>query len=522
MPPFAAARRGMTANPLKPVQRYRPGKPIAEEAESSSEEEEEEEEEQPARKPPPPKASSFPAGAAKQITTGVREVKLQEEDEEGFVTEEEDEEEGDADATTRSVPQQPAALGREPAPKAEESSAEDEGSEEESSSEEEESSSEDEGPKRLMLRPTFIKKNARKESSTPGPSGQITTASSTVNPEQEEEAEKLRKEKANMLIRDQLEMDAAERAARKKAWDDEDETGAGVDEATIDDTDNLDPAAELAAWKLRELKRVKREREEIEIAEKEREEIERRRNLTTEEREQEDREFIEKQQEERESGRGKAGFMQKYFHKGAFFQPDAEKLGLAQRDLMGGRFADEVKNREALPEYLQVRDMTQVGRKGRTKYRDLKSEDTGRWGVESYYRSNAPASSASRFGVTDERFLSDKERERSGPSGPSGANASAVRDRRRAPQRSRSRSRSRSPPRRRRRSWSRSRSRSRDRNGDRDRDRSGRRYRRSISRSRSPPPRRDRYRDDSRGRRKRSPSPYGGRDKRRRVETSSP
>ncbi|EEQ89985.1 hypothetical protein RJZ56_001186 [Blastomyces dermatitidis] len=505
-PPFPSSRGRMTANPQRP-QRYRPGKPIAEEP--SSEEEEDEEEEineeverrrererlrREQRRAPPPKATSFPAGATSKITSGVQGVKLEEEseDEAGFVTDEEEDGE-DVKVAGRGA----RAEGDQASGSGEEESEE----ESEEEEEEEESSSEDEAPRRVLLRPTFIKKSQRKESSTPAP------GSSTADPTAENEAESARRqEKADLLIRDQLEKEAAERAAGKKSWDD-DENVEGENEEQIDDTDGLDPAAELAAWKLRELKRVKREREVIEQVEKEREEIERRRNLTAEEREREDREFLSQQKEEREAGRGKAGFMQRYFHKGAFFQEDLEATGLDRRDLMGSRFMDEVKNREALPQYLQVRDVTKIGRKGRTKYRDLRTEDTGRWGVDGYNRSVA-SNNAARFGITDDRFLPDqRDGDRDKPSGPTGANSSAIRDR----PRHRQRSRSRSPPRQRSESRSRSRSRSRVRS-----------RRRSPSRSRSPPRsprRRDRYRDDDRYRRKRSPSPYQDRDKRRRVDS---
>lgn len=240
------------------------------------------------------------------------------------------------------------------------------------------------------------------------------------------------------------------------------------EEGAIDDRDGIDPEGEYAAWKLRELKRVKREREAIEEAEKEREEIERRRNLTAEERDAEDREYLAKQKEEREATRGEAGYMQRYFHKGAFFRDDLEREGLDQRNVMGRRFADDV-NRETLPQYMQVRDMTKLGKKGRTRYRDLKSEDTGHFGegYQNRRRDNAPP-----IGITDERFMPDRGDDR-GPRGPTGANASAVRPRR-------------------------------------------------MSRSRSRSPRRDRNdRSRSRERRKRSPSPYEDRDKRRRVDSSS-
>lgn len=502
-PPLPSAHRGMTANPLKPS-RYRPGKPVAEEP--SSEEEEEEEEDEAATKAREeeerrrraeaqrrqrqvaPKASSFPAG---KITKGVQDVKIDEkeedDDEEGFVTDEDEEE----DQTTAAPKGAPRVAGdkagvpvQAPVPPAGEDKGEDEQEEEEEEEEEEESSeeessSEDEAPKRVLLRPTFIKKdkrNAQDTSTTAGASAPDTTAEAAKQ-------EALRKEKADTLIRDQLEKAALERNEARKQWDD-DEAEVG-EEGAIDDTDGLDAEGEYAAWKLRELKRVKREREEIEASEKEREEVERRRNLTAEEREREDREFISKQQEEKDATRGQSGFMQRYFHKGAFFRDDLEREGLDKRNVMAHRFVDDV-SRETLPQYMQVRDMTQLGKKGRTRYRDLKSEDTGRFGEGFDNRRRRP--DGPPIGITDERFMPDRpDNDRS--KGPTGANASAVRERRR------SRSRSYSPRR-------------RDRNGGRERER---------SRDRGG----DRYRPEGGSRRKRSPSPYDDRDKRRRMENAS-
>lgn len=459
----------MTANPLKPVKRYRPGKAPVEEH-SSEEEEIEDDNEQIAQEqerrrrqeeeakrrqqktqkaaPPPPKASSFPGGggAAGRITKGVRDVQIEEEedddDDEGFVTEEEEE--------SAPVSQKLSV------PAAEEDEEESESESSEESSEEE--SSEDEQPKRMLLRPTFIKKDKRKEN---GPS--VVDKPAIADSAADAEARRVqRQELANDLVREQLEKEAAARLAGKKAWD-EDENVAAEEEA-LDDRDGLDPEAEYAAWKLRELKRIKRQREAIEEAEREREEIERRRNLNPEEREREDREFIEKQKEEKEASRGQTGYMRRYFHKGAFFRDDLEKEGLDKRDIMGARFADET-SREVLPEYMQIRDMTKLGKKGRTRYKDLRSEDTGRWGQGFNDRPRRPRDE-NLAGITDERFLPDSHRE--GP-GPTGANASAVRDRRR--------------------------SFSRDRRDRRD------------------------QRDDDREYRKRSHSPGEERDKRRRVES---
>ena len=218
--------------------------------------------------------------------------------------------------------------------------------------------------------------------------------------------EEERKRAATEIVEEQLRREAELRAAGTKQWDD-DEAGE-IEE--VDDTDGIDPEAERAAWKLRELRRVKREREAIEEAEKEREEIERRRNLSREEREEEDQQYLAQQKDEKDA-RCQMGFMQKYFHKGAFFQDDARDKGLDRRDIMGSRYADDVTNRELLPQYMQIRDMTRLGRKGRTKYKDLQSEDTGRWGDFGHRTGRPDAHSR------DERFMADRPQDKAGATG---------------------------------------------------------------------------------------------------------
>ncbi|KAN0067760.1 Splicing factor, Prp19-binding domain containing protein [Elaphomyces granulatus] len=513
MPPpkFPSTNRGMTANPLKPVKRYRRGKAIAEEP--SSEEDEDYEEEideqeqrrqreaqrrQQRQRQAAPKAASFPGGA---LTKAVQDVKIEDiTDEEGFITE------GDDDGGISKAPK--SVFGQTEAPTGYgEMGEEDEEGEEEDTSEEDEST-EDEAPRRTLLRPTFIRKDKRKDLMEQSTNGSRDTAmaplaDSTVETEVRQAQ---RQEKADMLVRDQLEKDAMARTAGRKAWDDDEEIGG--DEQAIDDRDGLDPEAEYAAWKLRELKRIKREREAIEAAEKEREEIERRRNLTTEEREREDREYLAKQQEERDTNRGQTGFMQRYFHKGAFFRDELERGGLDKRKVMGTRFADDV-SRETLPQYMQIRDMTKLGKKGRTKYKDLRAEDTGRWGEGFDLRRKR--NDETFMGIVDDRFLPDRRDDHS--RGPTGANAYAVRPRSRSRPRRRSRSKSfsprREPPSDRAKSGAndaRSQHSPRDRYQNDSRDTSHR----------------DTYRDDHRGRRKRSSSPYVDRDKRRRMDSLSP
>ena len=466
----------MTANPVKPA-RHRAGKPTGAGDSSDSDSDEASDvgsdvnqKKQASAIAPPPKAAS-----AGKITSNLGKVDLnarrreaetaekrrleterleKRAAEEGFVTEEEEEEDD-----------------------------EDEESGEEDESSEEESSSEEEAPRRLMMRPKFVPKNQR------GANGKGSTAENdheaAIRRAEEEEA--ARKKAADELVEEQIRKDLAARAAGKKHWDDEEN-----EDSDVDTTDGLDPEAEEAAWRVRELKRLKRARAEIEAREEELAEVERRRNLTEEERRLEDEEFLAKQKEEKDS-KGKMGYMQRYFHKGAFFRDETEAAGLLQRDIMGSRIADDVRNREALPEYLQKRDMTKLGRKGATKYKDMRSEDTGSWG-----RFDDGRGRGGRFGG-DERFQPDDDRFKPDERDAKGANSLPLGDRkpRHDDRRDREdRSNSYRP-------------------GDDDDDRHQRRRSRSYS------PRRDRDREDHRSRRKRSTSrDRFESDKRRKVDAS--
>lgn len=392
MPP-----KKLTAQPVRT--RHFAGKPAAAEVaerDSSSESESEEEEQKPkpfVKPKPAPIASSFPKSALKSHLAS---RKKPEEDLKHLEDEFETESEGEGE-------------GKESGSGSGSGSGSESESEEESSEEE---SSEEEAPRKL-LRPVFLKKNQRDKVSAP-----VKTAEETAA-----EEEQRRQEQSRALVQEQIDQRAAEKAAGKKDWDDDVEE---ADMDAVDDTDGLDPEAEYAAWKLRELKRIKRDRLAIEEAEAERAEIERRRNLTAAEREAEDREYLEKQKEER-GDRGNMQFMQKYFHKGAFFQEDLAELGIDKRNLMGARFEDQT-NREVLPEYMQIRDMTKLGKKGRTRYRDMKTEDTGKWGD---YGDVRRPRDKNEYGV-DERFRSDgyNNRDRD-PEGATGANARPLGERKR-------------------------------------------------------------------------------------------
>ena len=107
-------------------------------------------------------------------------------------------------------------------------------------------------------------------------------------------------------------------------------------------------------------------------ARKEKEEIERRRNMTEAERRAEDR----KKLEEQEKPKPKMLFMQKYYHKGAFYQ-DQEIL--KNRDYSEPTERDRI-NKELLPSVMRVKNF---GRSGQTKYTHLADQDTSRVREES-------------------------------------------------------------------------------------------------------------------------------------------
>jgi microfibrillar-associated protein 1 len=375
----------MTAQPVKPA-RYRPGKAAYEVSDSdSSDEGEEREKKKETKKPAPkPSATSFRRKAYQIVE--IQKSKVEE----------------------REAVERAARLAR--AAEAESESAEEEAEEEEEESggdeqesEVESDSSEERRHAQLKsYKPTFIKKAQR---------GKI---AEKTEDEIWEEQEERRKQLAQEALEEQVDRVKEEKKAGKKEWDDD-----ALNEDDIDDTDDVDPQREYMEWKLRELKRLKRDRDRIVAREKEIEEIERRRNLTEEERMREDEEWLEKQREER-GEKGEVKYMQKYFHKGAFFADDLKAAGLAERAVMGGKFEDEV-DKSNLPKFMQIRDMNKLGKKGRTRYTDMRAEDTGQWGGLGDRR--GPREDRD----LDERFREDFDRD----SGPSGANKVALGERKR-------------------------------------------------------------------------------------------
>ncbi|KAJ8520646.1 hypothetical protein ONZ45_g2592 [Pleurotus djamor] len=220
---------------------------------------------------------------------------------------------------------------------------------EEESSEEEESSSEEEEQPKVQFRPVFVPKRNR---------GTIAERDALLNDTEEalkkkEQEVEERKKQSHDLVAESIRRELAEKQKEDEVPD-------------VDDTDGLDPTAEFEAWRLRELGRIKKEKEEEVRREEERAEIERRRALPEEQRLKEDLERADKTRAEKPKGQQK--FLQKYWHKGAFHQ-DAEIL--KRHDYTEA--TESTVDVSLLPKVMQVKNF---GKRGRTKYTHLLDQDT--------------------------------------------------------------------------------------------------------------------------------------------------
>jgi len=224
-----------------------------------------------------------------------------------------------------------------------------ESSEEESSEYSEETDSEEEGPR---LKPVFVR---RKERVTILQKEQEETKRKQLDMENSRRTTERRHETLRMIENEHRQNNAP------KAIDDGDPLNAVNTDDEADD-------AEYEAWKVRELRRLKRDKEEREAEEKAHDEIEKVRTMTEEERR------IELRNNPKlitnKATKGKYKFLQKYYHRGAFFLDNEEDV--FKRDFSGATLEDHF-DKTILPKVMQVKNF---GRSGRTKYTHLVDQDT--------------------------------------------------------------------------------------------------------------------------------------------------
>jgi microfibrillar-associated protein 1 len=144
-----------------------------------------------------------------------------------------------------------------------------------------------------------------------------------------------------------------------------------------DDDDEVDELEQWELWKARELARVKRERDERHAEEREKKEIERRRGLTDAQRKAEDDAF-----NKHRLGQGgeqvKWKFLQKYYHKGAYFQDEDQEGNAVSGPVMHQDFGqatggDALGDKAAMPKVMQVKNF---GKRSQVKWTHLTAEDT--------------------------------------------------------------------------------------------------------------------------------------------------
>jgi microfibrillar-associated protein 1 len=246
----------------------------------------------------------------------------------------------------------------------------DDDDEEDESDEDEEYESEDDVLPRL--KPVFVRKDDR-----------VTVKERELEERKEKErgeAAKREAEERRMQALQIIEDDRRREEREKQEKADDEALAAAIDAICTDDENEGADGSEVGyeMWKLRELKRVKRDKDENEEHVRMEEEKERMRNMTEEERQLE----LEKNPKiiTNAAEKGKYKFMQKYYHRGAFYLDSEDEV--FKRNVAEPTLEDHF-DKSVLPKVMQVKNF---GRAGRTKYTHLVDQDTtahdGPWAAE--------------------------------------------------------------------------------------------------------------------------------------------
>ena len=143
---------------------------------------------------------------------------------------------------------------------------------------------------------------------------------------------------------------------------------------SVDDTDDMNDIAEYEKWKIRELKRIKRSLQEAQAKLKEDQELQYRRGLTDEQVKSENLKLG--SNDTLRKFKSKLNYLQKYYHKGAFFQDESQLNDdhIYNRDYNLPTWEDSI-DRTKLPSIMNKR-RGNLFKKGQSKYTHLSNEDT--------------------------------------------------------------------------------------------------------------------------------------------------
>jgi len=239
---------------------------------------------------------------------------------------------------------------------------------EEESETEWETDTEDEAEQRKLLRPVFVPK-AERES--------LAEREAQRRAEEEEAAREAARKATRRAESREVAEALIERGAALEAVE------AQAEPSDVDTDDEAAAAGEYEAWQARELGRLRRDREAREASAAEREEAQRLRSMTVAERAAWEAEHPpEVDAARREKEKRKWVFMQKYYHKGAFFQAEADDrfgtvgtFDIYKRDFGEATGDDKGMDRSLLPKPMQVKK-GMFGRAGQTKWTHLADADT--------------------------------------------------------------------------------------------------------------------------------------------------
>lgn len=247
-------------------------------------------------------------------------------------------------------------------------------SEEESDKESEEESGEEFGdeedveegePSNDILRPVFISREQRQ-------SKQADETGKTVARARAEKREEERREETLRIVQNLME----EEERNKNGW------MGRKDETLPDDEDKEeDREREFALWRVRELKRILRDKEQLEEWRRKRSGEKEGRNdgeLRDSDVERKLKEGRDSRREDEGVEKSRPAFLQKYYKMGPFFLEKGDDGRFLEdvynRDYNQGTHEDVV-NRKVLPTPMQVR-RGEFGKAGRSKYTHLANEDT--------------------------------------------------------------------------------------------------------------------------------------------------